>query len=85
LDIYNNPSEIRNHVLAPIFKELDLIEQWGSGMKKIRDEMKNYPELELRINELGNAAQFQFIKSNYVDIAHDTAHDVDTISKQEKI
>jgi len=29
LDIYNNPSEIRNHVLAPIFKELDLIEEWG--------------------------------------------------------
>jgi len=84
LDIYNNPSEIRNHVLAPIFKELDLIEQWGSGMKKIRDEMENYPELELRINELGNAAQFQFIKINYVKTAHDTGHDAKYIAKQVK-
>ena len=66
--------------MAPIFKELDLIEQWGSGMKKIRDEMEDYPELELRVNELGNAAQFQVIKSNYVD----TDHDVKYIAEQVK-
>jgi hypothetical protein len=29
-------SEIRNRVLAPIFKELKLIEAWGSGIQKIR-------------------------------------------------
>ena len=39
--------------------------------------MENYPELELRINELGNAAQFQFIKINYVKTAHDTDYDTD--------
>ncbi|MCF7919067.1 MAG: putative DNA binding domain-containing protein [Candidatus Cloacimonetes bacterium] len=99
-DIYNNPSEIRNRVLAPIFKDLKLIEQWGSGMKKIKNEMEQYPELELKINELGNATQIQFIKTNYIeddkvtdhkpahdiahDTAHDTAHDKDQISDQEK-
>jgi predicted HTH transcriptional regulator len=34
MDIYENSSEIRNKILAPIFKELTLIEQWGNGMKK---------------------------------------------------
>jgi hypothetical protein len=38
----------------------------------------------LRINELGNAAQFQFIKSNYVKTAHDTAHDIRYIAEQVK-
>ena len=40
-------SEIRNRVLAPIFKELKLIEAWGSGIRKIRDELIDYPELNL--------------------------------------
>ena len=35
----------------------------------------------LRINELGNASQFQFIKSNYVETAHDTDHDTDHDAK----
>lgn len=30
-------SEIRNKVIARVFKELDYIEQWGSGMTRIRE------------------------------------------------
>lgn len=30
-------SEIRNKVLARVFKELGYIEQWGSGMSRIRE------------------------------------------------
>ncbi|QKF83364.1 RNA-binding domain-containing protein [Halarcobacter ebronensis] len=35
-DIENGRSETRNKVLANIFKELGLIEQWGSGIKRIK-------------------------------------------------
>ena len=40
-------SEIRNRVLAPIFKDLKLIEAWGSGIRKMHDELTDYPEIEL--------------------------------------
>ena len=63
LNIYDNPSEIRNKILAPIFKELDLIEQWGNGMKKIKREMEDYPELKLIIKEISDSVQMQFIKT----------------------
>ena len=47
-------SEIRNRVLAPIFKELKLIEAWGSGIQKIREELDQYPEIEgLILQEVG--------------------------------
>jgi predicted HTH transcriptional regulator len=66
LDIYNNPSEIRNKILAPIFKELNLIEQWGNGFKKIQREMSDYPEMELVVNDLSDHVQVQFIKTEQV-------------------
>lgn len=31
-------SKIRNHVIARVFKELNLIEQWGSGVRRIYAE-----------------------------------------------
>ncbi|MDD4191882.1 MAG: ATP-binding protein [Mangrovibacterium sp.] len=34
-DIFNGRSEARNRVIAHIFKELGLIEQWGSGINRI--------------------------------------------------
>jgi len=35
-DILNGRSEIRNRVVARVFKELGYIEQWGSGIKRIK-------------------------------------------------
>lgn len=35
-DVDNGRSEARNRVVANIFKELGLIEQWGSGIKRIK-------------------------------------------------
>jgi len=55
-------SEIRNRVLAPIFKDLKLIEAWGSGIQKMHDELADYPEIELGLQEAGHAFQAQFIK-----------------------
>ncbi len=57
-------SEIRNRVLAPIFKDLKLIEAWGSGIQKIRKELELYPEIELVLLEAGNAFQVQFLKKD---------------------
>ena len=55
-------SEIRNCVLAPIFKDMKLIEAWGSGIQKMKTELKDYPEIELILQEAGHAFQVQFIK-----------------------
>ena len=55
-------SEIRNRVLAPIFKDLKLIEAWGSGIQKMKTELKTYPGIELILQEAGHAFQVQFIK-----------------------
>ena len=55
-------SEIRNRVLAPIFKDMKLIEAWGSGIQKMKTELKEYPEFELVLQEAGHTFQVQFIK-----------------------
>ena len=34
-DLLSGRSEIRNKVIARIFKEMDLIEQWGSGIRRM--------------------------------------------------
>ncbi|MGD2016395.1 MAG: ATP-binding protein, partial [Desulfobacterales bacterium] len=57
-------SEIRNRVLAPIFKDLKLIEAWGSGIQKIRKELDQYPEIGLILQEVGSAFQVQFVKKD---------------------
>jgi len=57
-------SEIRNRTLAPIFKMINLIEQWGTGFQKIADELKIYPEIEVKYLEPGLSFQVQFIKKS---------------------
>ena len=57
-------SEIRNRVLAPIFKDLKLIEAWGSGIRKMRAELTEYPEIELVLQEAGQIFQVQFRKTD---------------------
>ncbi|CDN30560.1 ATP-dependent DNA helicase [Mucinivorans hirudinis] len=39
-------SDARNKVIAPVFKKLGIIDQWGNGLKLIADEMKEYPNIE---------------------------------------
>lgn len=55
-------SEIRNRILAPIFKDMKLIEAWGSGIQKMKQELAEYPEIELVFQEVGHAFQVQFRK-----------------------
>ncbi|MCD6224740.1 MAG: hypothetical protein J7K32_04315 [Deltaproteobacteria bacterium] len=57
-------SEIRNRILAPIFKDLGLIEAWGTGIMKIRKEVKKYTYIDVVFQEPGHAFQVQFIKKH---------------------
>ncbi len=55
-------SDARNKVIASVFKHLGIIDQWGNGLKVVAEEMKHYPEIELRWQEIGLSFQVQFIK-----------------------
>lgn len=58
-------SDAKNKVIAPVFKRLGIIDQWGNGLKMVAEEMKSYPEIDLRWKEIGLSFQVQFIKKNY--------------------
>jgi len=60
-------SEIRNRVLAPIFKNLKLIEAWGTGIQRMRNEIAAYPEIELVFQEVGHTFQVQFRKRGTIE------------------
>lgn len=59
-------SDARNRVIAPVFKKLGIIDQWGNGLRLIADAMAAYPELELRWHEAGLTFQVQFVKKEAV-------------------
>jgi predicted HTH transcriptional regulator len=51
-------SKIRNHVIARVFRELDLIEQWGSGVPRILEEAEALQLPEPKIEEIGMRVRF---------------------------
>lgn len=64
-------SDARNKVIAPVFKRLGIIDQWGNGLKLIADELKAYPTIELRWKEVGLSFQVQFVKRNFIPTEKD--------------
>ncbi|AEI50625.1 ATP-binding protein [Runella slithyformis] len=65
-DLEARQSDIRNKVIAPIFKKMGIIDQWGNGLKLIADEMKAYPDIEFRWSEKGLQFQVQFSKRDFI-------------------
>ncbi|WP_417861365.1 RNA-binding domain-containing protein [Winogradskyella sediminis] len=59
-------SDVRNKVIAPVFRKLGVIDQWGNGLKLISEELKDYPEIDFKWMEIGLQFQVQFIKKNYI-------------------
>jgi predicted HTH transcriptional regulator len=59
-------SDARNKVIAPIFKRLGIIDQWGNGLKLIFDELNAYPQIGFQWKEVGLSFQVQFVKLDYV-------------------
>ncbi len=64
-DMESGQSDIRNKVLAPVFKKLGIIEQWGNGLRLISGELKNYPEIKMEWSEPGIAFRIIFKKTDY--------------------
>ena len=59
-------SDAKNKTIAPVFKLLGIIDQWGNGLKMISDELKEYPAIEFRWKEVGLSFQVQFVKLSYI-------------------
>ncbi|MCF8395943.1 MAG: putative DNA binding domain-containing protein, partial [Melioribacteraceae bacterium] len=57
-------SDARNKIIAPVFKKLGIIDQWGNGLKLIADELKSYPGIHFKWKEIGLSFQVQFIKNS---------------------
>jgi len=60
-------SDIRNKTLAPVFKRLGIIEQWGNGLRLIAEELRKYPEIKMEWSEPGFAFRVSFKKVNYIN------------------
>jgi predicted HTH transcriptional regulator len=52
-DLEARQSDIRNKVIAPVFKKLGIIDQWGNGLKLIANELKEYPDISFKWQEVG--------------------------------
>lgn len=57
-DMKRGISKIRNPVIARVFKELDLIEQWGSGIPGIFHEAEEQKLPQPEIQEIGMRVRF---------------------------
>ncbi|UBM62787.1 putative DNA binding domain-containing protein [Candidatus Sulfidibacterium hydrothermale] len=66
-DMEAGQSDIRNITLAPVFKKLGIIEQWGNGLQLIAGELKKYPEIQMRWSEPGMGFRVTFVKENFVE------------------
>lgn len=61
-DIDNGRSEARNKVIANVFKELRLIEQWGSGINRIKTICKEKGLQEPKIQEQNDFVDVEFYR-----------------------
>jgi len=72
-------SDIRNKILAPVFKRLGIIEQWGNGLRLIAKEMQAYPEIELSWKEPGITFRVTFTSKNFQqkqEMQHELQHEL---------
>jgi len=49
-------------------RRIEFKEAWGTGIRKMQLETEKYPEIELKINEVSNSFQVQFINTAYEKI-----------------
>jgi len=75
-DMESGQSDIRNLTLAPVFKRLGIIEQWGNGLRLISEEMKEYPDILLTWSEPGMGFRLTFTNTTYKE-AGENATDSD--------
>ena len=68
-DMKQGISKIRNHVIARVFRELNLIEQWGSGMPRIFREARELGLPELEIVEIGTQVRVVVYLAEQVEVS----------------
>lgn len=61
-DVFNGRSEARNRVIANVFKELGLIEQWGSGINRIINSCTNIGLEKPKIEEKNDFFDIELIR-----------------------
>ncbi len=57
-DVKQGVSKIRNRIIARVFRELGLIEQWGSGFRRILEEAEKQNLPEPVLEEIGMKVRF---------------------------
>src|SRR3990167_4716830 len=67
-DMLQGVSKIRNHVIARVFREINLIEQWGSGVRRIFKEAAALKLPEPQIMEIGMCVRVIIYLSNKIDL-----------------
>ncbi len=61
-DAFNGRSEARNRVIAKVFKELGLIEQWGTGLNRIVNTCKEHGLQPPKIEEKNDFFDIELIR-----------------------
>ncbi len=67
-DIENGRSDARNRVIANVFKELGLIEQWGSGIARIKSTCLEVGLKEPKIREMNDFVDVEFYRPNNAEL-----------------
>ena len=63
-DLLNGLSKLRNKVIGRIFKKLNLVENWGSGIKGIFNAANEFGLPHPKIEEIGMRIRFTIYLSN---------------------
>jgi len=77
-DIESGRSDARNRVIANVFKELGLIEQWGSGIARIKKSCLDIGLKEPKIVEMNDFVDVEFYRPI---ISETVAKPSDTVGK----
>ncbi len=75
-DIQQGRSEIRNRVIARVFKELNYIEQWGSGIARVKQLCTDAKLPTPKVTETGDSMDWLILRDpDFVDMRNDGISD----------
>jgi len=77
-EVLSGRSEIRNKVVARVFKELGYIEQWGSGLPRMNELCREANIQEPTIKESGDFFDVEFMRPITDDKKRNTGKPLDT-------
>lgn len=83
-DLDKGRSEIRNKTIARVFKELGYIEQWGSGIQRMKGLCIQSGLKEPLVEETGDFINVEFFRSNEA-VAEDNTSASDILGKTDAL